>query len=1736
MPIDTHPAHPFVRFENTAIDQSIPARFEQQAARYPDRLAVVSADLQFTYAELNRVSNRIARAVLSHLGEGEEPVALLFKHGAFLIAAILGVLKAGKIYMSLDPADPDSRMGSMLEDSQAKLLLTNREHLSRARQLVQERGQKILNCDDVDTNVGAGNLDLSMSPEACALMLYTSGTTGRPKGVVHSHRNILVETRNYTNYARLCSEDRFTLWHSCSYTNSIRNLYAALLNGGALHMHDLATEGFLPLAEWMRAHRITIVHTLPTTFRCFCQTLAPDATFPALRVLRLGGESINRDDVRRYQRHFSPHCLLMHAIGPTETLDIGYYSIAHDWHGSEAKVPLGYAVPDKELLVLDEAGREVGPDQIGEIAVRSKYLALGYWRRPDLTEAAFTLVPGGGDERLYRTGDLGVMRPDGCMTHMGRKDFQIKIRGYRVEVAEIEGALLDLDSIDAAVVQAQADVGGGHRLVAYVVPAAGKVPTVSELRRALAQTLPDYMMPSAFVFLETLPLSSTGKIDRRSLPAPDRVRPHLKEAFVAPRNPVEDILAKIWATLLDLELVGIHDNFFNLGGHSLLATQVISRVRDTLQVELTLPMLFEAPTVAGLAEYVGVARQADRGLQAEAPKPVARGPQFPLSFAQERLWFLEQLEPNSSVHNIPTVYRLTGSLNVAALEQSLNEIVRRHGALRSSFGDNEGQPIQVMGPVLSLTLPVVDLRELTETEQRGETRRLTTEEVQRPFDLSRGPLVRLVLVRLTEHEYLLLLVIHHLVFDGWSAGILARELSSLYTAYSRGQPSPLSELPIQYADFAQWQREWLRKDVLEEHLAYWKKQLAGVPKLQMPTDRPRPRVQTVGSARHYFVLSKPLSAELKSLSNRHGVTLFMTLFAAYQTLLHRYTGQNDIVIGSPVGGRNRSELEGLIGFFYNMLVLRIDLSGNPTFRELLVRVREVCLGAYAHQDLPFEKLVEGLRPERDFGYNPFFQVTFALQNAPAFHLELAGLEATDVDVDPGTARFDLHLFMREQESGLQGYVDYNTDLFNVSTIERMTAHFQGLLEGVVANPNEPIERLPILTEAERHQLLVEWNATDRDYPRDKCIHQLFEAQVERTPDAVAVVFEDQRLTYQELDRRANQLAHYLQNLGVGPEVLVGICIGRSLDMVVALLGILKAGGAYVPLDPEYPNDRLAFMLGDTQVPVLLTQQRLVTELVKAEGTKTGDPRSSILDPRLNVVCLDKDWEVIARESDENPVSEAAADNLAYIMYTSGSTGKPKGVGVPHRGVVRLAKGTDYASLNSQEVFLQLAPVSFDASTFEIWGSLLNGARLVVFSAHTPSLEELGQVLQRYQITTLWLTAGLFHQMVESNLEGLRHVRQLLTGGDVLSFPHVRKALQELRECRVINGYGPTESTTFTCCYPMADPSQVVAPVPIGRPIANTRVYILDHYLNPVPIGICGELYIGGEGLARGYLNHPELTAETFIPHPFNDKAGARLYKTGDLARYLPDGNIEFIGRIDHQVKIRGFRIELGEIEAVLRQHPAVRETVVIARQDVENVESGLRTGEGGGENPKSANQNLQSRDKCLVAYVMPSQQRAPTVSELRDFMRAKLPEYMVPSAFMMMSALPLTPSGKVDRRLLPAPDQTRPEIKETFVSPRTPLEEMLAGIWAQLLKLERVGIDDNFFDLGGHSLLAIQIISRVRTTFQIALPLQSLFETPTVAGLANVIDKAKDNAAQHPLAAIVRVPRRLYSVKLAGDS
>ncbi|HYP40107.1 MAG TPA: amino acid adenylation domain-containing protein [Chloroflexia bacterium] len=1694
--------------------------FERQVEKTPGAVAASFKGEELTYQQLNSKANRLARH-LKELGVGPEvPVGVCMERSLHMIAALLGVLKAGGAYVPLDPAYPQDRLAFMLADSQAPVLLT--QH-GLAGQL-PEHGAAVVYLDDWwEDAVGEneGNVASGVKPDNLAYILYTSGSTGRPKGVSIEHKSAIALIEWATQLYTPEELSRVLASTSISFDLSVFELFVTLSCGGRV----VLVENALHLPSLAPGEYVTLVNTVPSAI---AELLRTDGVPASVRVVNLAGEPLQQTIVQQvYER--VPGCRVFNLYGPTE--DTTYSTFALMEKGSARLPHIGRPITNSQVYLLDRHMQPVPVGVPGELYMGGAGLARGYLKRPDLTAERFIPNPfvsteyrvpsteaitnyelritNSGGERLYRTGDLAAYLPDGNIQFLGRLDHQVKLRGFRIELGEIEAVLRQHPAVRDAVLMVREDVAGDKRLVAYVVPAQTLTPT--DLRGYLREHVPEYMVPSAFVLLEKLPLTPNGKLDRRALPAPELDRGDGREC-VAPRSPVEEALVGIWASVLGLERVGVHDNFFELGGHSLLATQALSRVRDVLHVEMPLRRIFEMPTVAKLGESVEVALKGGSAAPAPPVQRVQRTGDLPLSFAQQRLWFLDQWMPASAAYNIPVVMRLEGPLDEDALKASINAIVGRHEALRTTFEVVGDRPAQVIAPTLDVPVPLTDLSSLPGEARQAEAARQVKEEAQHPFDLARGPLLRAYLLRLGEKEHLLVLVMHHIVSDGWSMSVLTEELAGLYRAFAAGQQPSLPDLPVQYADYALWQREWLQGKALQAQLDYWKGQLKGAPSVtELPTDRPRSPMLSYRGAREAQLLPNDLASDLKALSQREGVTFYMTMLAAVGALLHRYTGQTDIVVGSPIANRTRPEIEGLIGFFVNTLVLRTDLSGNPSFRELLHRVREVALGAYAHQDLPFDRLVEELQPERNQGIHPIFQVAFVLQNAPVVPLQLRDLSLTSIEIDKvdmGASRFDLMFIVEEMEEGLSVEIEYNTDLFDASTITRMLGHYRTVLEGALGECEQRVSKLPLLAEAERRQLLVEWNDTRTDYPRDECIHQLFERQARQTPDVVALVFREESLTYRQLNERANQLAHYLRRMGVGPETLVGVCMDRSIEMVVALLGVLKAGGAYVPLDPTYPQERLRFMLHDTQILLLLTQSSLAEKLSEY-GVRT--------------VCLDTDWGDIARHDTKDLPGNMMAENLAYVMYTSGSTGQPKGIGVPHRAIIRLVKNTNFADLSSDQVILQFAPISFDASTLEIWGSLLNGARLAVYpSAGVPLLEELSSTIQGYGVTTMWLTAGLFHQMVESgNLRGLAKLRQLLAGGDVLSAPHVRRAIQQLREssegenggCVVINGYGPTENTTFTCCHPMTHPSQVGDSVSIGRPIANTQVYLLDRDMQPVPIGVAGELYIGGDGLARGYLNRPELTAERFVPHPFasteyrvpstelTPHLGGRLYRTGDLARYLPDGRIEFLGRIDHQVKVRGFRIELGEIEAVLAQYPSVQDVVVTARER-EDVPG----------------------DRHLVAYIVDGsgQGQPPTPGELRQYLKEKLPDYMVPSAFVPMEKLPLTPNGKVDRRALPAPELGRAEGEEGYVAPRNPVEEAVAAIWTSVLGIERVGVHDSFFEVGGHSLAATQVVSRVREALRVELPLRRLFETPTIEGLASAVAEMR-SGAQKGMTAISRV-------------
>ncbi len=1654
--------------------------FEEQVERTPEAIAVIYEDQQVTYGELNSRANQLAH-YLRGRGVGPEVlVGICVERSVEMVIGLLGILKAGGAYVPLDPEYPRERLGFMLEDARVSVLLTER-HLSDR---FGGSGLRVV-CLDADwqelERESAQNLDVPLSSEHLAYVIYTSGSTGLPKAAMIRHRSVvnLVVALEQAVYAGRRSALRVSLNAPLAFDASVKQV-VQLLNGHALYIvPEEARRDGEQLLSFICQQALDVVDCTPSQLKMLMAAGLTQKREPPPALMLVGGEALDESLWTLLAEHDSTS--YFNVYGPTEcTVDATACSVRR-----EVQRPvLGRPISNVEIYILDEELQPTPVGVSGHLHIGGAGLARGYLNRAGLTAERFiphpfSTRPGA---RLYRTGDLARFLPDGNVEFMGRLDQQVKVRGYRIELGEIEATLMQHQDVAQTAVVVHEDGPGEKRLVAYLVAAPEREIHVGEVRDYLKSRLPDYMWPASFVLLGEMPLTRNAKIDRKALPPPEQAHLELDESHVAVRTPTQEILAGIWLEVLKVKRLDLDDDFFELGGHSLLAMQLILRVRDTFRIKIPLRSLFETPTLAGLAERIETAMQSERGLISPPIERVSHQGELPLSYAQQRLWIIDQLEPNSALYNIPLAIRLTGRLNLPALRQAISDIIRRHEVLRTTFATSEGSPVQLISDTTETEFPLVDLSHLPAEEREAQARRLANQEAQRSFDLSLGPLFRVQVLRLSQTEHILLCTMHHIVSDGWSMGVLIREVAALYEAYSQGQPSPLPELPIQYADYAVWQRQWLTGEVLETQLSYWREQLAGAPAvLELPTDHPRPAVQSFRGAAHRIELSAELTEALRKLSRAEGVTLFMTLLSAFSVLLSRLSGQDDIVVGTPIANRTRVETEGLIGFFVNTLVLRTRVEAEENFRELLRRVREVTLGAYSHQEVPFEKLVEELQPDRDLSHSPLFQVMFVLQNAPREAGLLEELSLSRVEIEAAPAKFDLTLFVVETEHGLNGALQYNTDLFNEETIERLSHHFLTLLGAIIREPEQRVAELAILTPAERAQLLVEWNQTGTQYPSQSCIHELFEEQVERTPEAIAVVYKDERMTYAELNSRANQLAHYLRGMGVGPEVMVGICVERSVEMVVGLLGILKAGGAYVPLDPEYPAPRLSFMLEDAAPALLLTQAHLLPLLPPTGSTP---------------FCLDAQWAaVVAGLPTTNLGVRLEPGHAAYAIYTSGSTGRPKCAVNTHGGISnRLRWMQETYGLGSSDVVLQKTAFSFDVSVWEFFWPLMTGARLVVARQGLQrDAGGLAELIREQGVSVLHFVPAMLQVMLEEpSWADCRSVRLVVASGEALT-PEVVERFREQSVAELENLYGPTEAAvdvTRWRCRPSGESSAELRSVPIGRPIANIQLYILDEEQEPVPVGVAGELYIGGVGLARGYLKRPELTAERFVPHPFSAKPGARLYRTGDLAKYLPDGNIEFLGRVDQQVKLRGYRIELGEIETVLGQHPEIEQAVVIL--------------------------SAQGSEPRLVAYVVAEQDLGQ--GELRGYLKERLPEYMVPAVFVQLEALPLTPNGKIDRKALPAPDQGRIEAGQEYVAPQTQVEELLVGVWEAVLGVERVGVYDNFFELGGHSLLAIQVAVRCQQAGLNVAP-QFLFQYKNIAQLAAAMKLAAEKAGAPQAAA-----------------
>jgi len=1701
-----------------------------------------------TYQELDCQSRAIA-AQLQAMGLEGERALLLYPPGLEYLAAFFGCLYAGVIAVPAYPPRNQRntpRILAVVKDATATIALTTTVIQARLQSLLLKHEDladlQWLTTDDLAAEATGEWQPPNLGANSLAFLQYTSGSTGTPKGVMLSHGNLLHNAAVTYELMGHSAESVFISWlpvyHDMGLIGGILqplygnfpcilmppasflqrpyrwlqaiSQYRGTTSGAPNFAYELCVEKVTPeqqqsldLSSWtvafngaepVRAQTLERFAAEFATCGFHSQAFYPCYGMAEATLMVSGGRHQEAPVVKSLQKINLEHNRVVAADG-------------HSVDQAQSLVGCGQTMPQQRIVIAHpETQGHCAADEIGEIWVSGPSVGQGYWQRPEESEQTFgAYLADTGAGPFLRTGDLGFLH-QGELFITGRAKDLIIIRGRNLYPQDIElttersHPALRSGGGAAFVVDEQQE----ERLVVVQELEFRQKPDLEEVTAAIREAIAQEHEVQAYAVVlikpGTIPKTSSGKIQRRATRAAflaghlNVIHSSLLETTVSGEVPATldrktllalpplegQLMLVSYIQALIAEVLQITPSQVNsqqtisaLGLDSLRAFELKNRLEVDLQVSVSISDLFDHLNLTQLAIKILAQLELPEHLPSVPLVPVeAKRQHHPLSYTQERLWFLDQLAPGNPAYNIAFGLQFQGPLGVDILERSLNKVIRRHEPLRTTFKVFEGQPAQVITPSCWLPLKIVDCQNLPGGECESEVQKLATQASQQPFQLSQGPLLRAQLFRLTQQQHVLLLTLHHIVADEWSVEILIRELLGSYKGFlSHGETPALPAISVQYKDFTYWQRQWLQGECMDGQFAYWTQHLEGVPAvLSLPTDHPRPAVQTYRGARQSLALPYDLTEQLKALSEQEHVTLFMVLLAAFKTLLYRYTGQDDILVGSPIANRNRSELKGLIGFFVNTLVLRTDLSGNPRFQELLSRVRQVALGAYAHQDVPFNRLVEALQPERDVSHTPLFQVSFTLRQAPQLD-SIPGLTVSPFEVDSETAQFDLSLVVETTEQGLTAWFEYNTDLFEAATITGMLGHWQQLLEGIVASPQARLSDLPLLTEAEQYQLLKQWNDTEADYPQDLCIHQLFEAQVERTPDAVAVVFDQQQLTYRELNQRANQLAHYLQQLGVKPETLVGICVERSVEMVVGLLGILKAGGAYVPLDPNYPQERLAFILADSRVPILLTQAGLVQELPQYEA---------------KLMCLDTNWKALAHQGQENPVSSITTDNPAYVIYTSGSTGKPKGVINTHLGLSnRLLWMQDSYRLESVDCILQKTPFSFDVSVWEFFWPLMIGTRLVLAkpSGHLDSTYLVHLIIQE-QVTTLHFVPSMLQLFLEEpGLERCNILKRVICSGETLSVDLQERLFTRLN-AELQNLYGPTEAaidvTAWTC-----QRGSRQRPVPIGRPIANTQIYLLDQKLQPVPIGVPGELHIGGVGLARGYLNRPNLTDEKFIPNPFSNKPGARLYKTGDLACYRPDGSIEFLGRLDHQVKLRGFRIELGEIEAVLVQHPDVRETIVLVRED-------------------------HPGDKQLVAYVVPKYNRQPTTSELRDDLKERLPEYMVPSVFMLLDVLPLTPNGKVDRRALPAPEGLRPTLAAAYQAPCSEVEQAIAKVWQEVLNLEKVGVNDNFFDLGGHSLLLVQVNHKLQELFNRELSIVDLFQNSTISSLAQYLSRESE--------------------------
>ena len=1609
-------------------DKTINELFNEIVKKYPDKSAVIFKEQKLSYQELNKKANIIANKLRKKNITRDNIVGILIDPSLEMLIGIMGILKAGAAYLPIDTEYPKDRIEYMIEDSKATILLTKKTLINGFN-----FNGDIIDLEDENLYVGnSSEPKLINSPTDLAYVIYTSGSTGKPKGVLIEHRSLINLCEWHNRFYEVTSNDNSTKYAGFSFDASVWEIFPYLIAGASIHIIDKSIKlDVSALNNYFEKNKISIAF-LPTQM---CEQFMTTEN-KSLRKLVTGGDKLNVFKKKSYD--------VINNYGPTEnTIVTSYFTVDKEYKN----IPIGRPVDNTIIYILDENNNIVNIGEEGELCVAGVGLARGYLNRPDLTDQKFVENPFAKGEKMYRTGDLAKWNENGDVEFLGRIDTQVKIRGFRIELGEIESCLLKHDAVGQVVVADKEDAHGYKYLCAYIVPSK-EMPSASDLKEHLSKEVPYFMVPSLFVEIESIPLTPNGKIDRRALPTPSYdMNNEVRENFETPENETEEKLLSIWKDLLEFSLISVEDDFFQLGGHSLKATMMTSRIESEFNVQIALSEIFKSPTIRDISNLIKKSKKTE----ISKIEVVEERTHYPLTSAQKRLFMIEMMDGGNLIYNNPILIPMEGNLDKDKIKDAIKAIVKKQDSLRTSFDIVDGEPAQIIHEDIEFDIDYIDLINNSSKENVDET----ISKLIKKFDFKSAPLFRSAIIALSENSHILFLDIHHIIFDGSSLGILIKDLAESYKG------NDLDDLTIRYRDYAVWEKDFLQSSKIQEQEKFWLDMFEGeLPVLNMPTDYPRPSKMSFKGDRVYFEVNRDLTQKLSLLSSTRSSTLYMILMASYNILLSKYSTQDDIIVGFPIAGRTQKDLESVVGMFVNSLAIRNKVDGTKTFAEFLESVRTNVIGSYENQDYPLEGLIQKLNIERDMSRNPLFDTMLVLQNLDIQEVETNDLKIKQYELLYQGAKMDMVMEATEIGDKISFILEYNTDLFMKETVERIAKHFTNILESVANNSDIKISEIDILSEEERNLILNDFNNTTTEYPREKAIHEIFEEEVAKNPEKIALVHNDKKMTYGELNEKANAVANILRNKGVKVDELVGIMVQRSFEMMVGILGILKSGAGYMPLDPKYPEDRIEYMVQDSKINILLTQSHLASD-VNFDG---------------EIILLDEASLYEGKTS--NPEIINTPNDIAYVIYTSGSTGKPKGVMVEHRNVVRLIKNTNYVKFEEDERILQTGAIVFDASTFEFWGSLLNGYALyLVDEGVILEAEKLKKAIEDQKITTLWLTAPLFNQLTEQNPKIFDGVRNLLVGGDALSPKHINRIRDIYKDLNIINGYGPTENTTFSVCN-IID-KEYKHNIPIGIPISNSTAYVVDKFDNLMPVGIPGELVVGGEGVARGYLNAKEMTDKKFIKMDFAPEQ--TIYRTGDMARWLPNGTIEFLGRIDNQVKIRGYRIEIGEIENHLLKYDMIKEGAVLVKVD--------NTGA-----------------KYLCAYF--TSERELTISEIRKYLSIKLPDYMIPTVFMQVETMPLTANGKIDRKMLPEPSG-KINTGIEYVAPQNAIEEKIAKVWESILGIDKIGVNDNFFHIGGSSIKAIQVVSRLMEDFEINV--NHLFKYQTINELAKNVTIVKNN-------------------------